>query len=77
MPIDYKRYNEEIKLWKNYKNGDNPSLLNLFNMDSNIYWEEKDSSLYMRILPIIMVNKEFLNIKDEIIKKTPYLQQEI
>lgn len=77
VPIDYKRYNEEIKLWKNYKNGDNPSLLNLFNMDSNIYWEEKDSSLYMRILPIIMVNKDFSNIKDEIIKNTLFTTGDI
>jgi len=69
VSIDYKRYNEEIKLWKNYKQGANPSLLNLFDkIDSNIYWKEKDDSIYSRILPITIVNKNFLDIKDEVIK---------
>ena len=66
--IDYKRYNEEIKLWRSYRHGDNPSLLNVSNMDYSIYWKEKDDSIYTRILPIIMVNRDFSNIRDEIIK---------
>lgn len=69
VSIDYKRYSEEIKLWKDYRHGDNPSLLNLFNdIDSKIYWEEIDNSIYPRILPIIMVNKDFTFIKEEVIK---------
>ena len=67
--IDYNRYNEEIKLWKYYRNGDNPSLLNLFqNIDSKIYWEEKDDSVYSRTLPIVVVNRDFNDIREEIIK---------
>ncbi len=67
--IDYNRYNEEIKLWQYYRNGDNPSLLNLFqNIDSKIYWGEIDDSVYSRVLPITIVNKDFDDIREEIIK---------
>ena len=67
--IDYNRYNEEIKLWKYYRNGDNTSLLNLFqNIDSKVYWEEKDDSVYSRTLPIVVVNRDFNDIREEIIK---------
>ena len=67
--IDYNRYNEEIKLWQYYRNGDNPSLLNLFqNIDPEIYWEGIDDSVYSRILPIVVVNTDFDNIREEIIK---------
>lgn len=67
--IDYNRYNEEIKLWKDYRNGDNPSLLNLFQgLEPDIYWKSVDNSIYSRTIPIVLANENFDNIRREIIK---------
>lgn len=67
--IDYNRYNEEIKLWKDYRNGDNPSLINLFQgLEPDIYWESVDNSIYSRTIPIVLANENFDNIRREIIK---------
>ena len=67
--IDYNRYNEEIKLWKDYRNGDNPSLINLFQgLEPDIYWKSVDNSIYSRTIPIVLANENFDNIRREIIK---------
>lgn len=69
--INYKRFNEELKLWYYYKNGSNASLINSINcFDNNIYWNEFDDSVYIRILPIIFSNEDWEIIKDEIVKST-------
>ena len=40
VDIDYNRYNEEIKLWRFYRHGENPSLMNILDgLEPNIYWE--------------------------------------
>ena len=69
VDIDYTRYKEELKLWKYYKNGDNPSLLNILGkLDSVIYWKGKDDTLYYRLIPIILANKNFDFIREEVVK---------
>lgn len=69
VDIDYRRYKEELNLWKYYRNGDNPSLMNILeSMKPNIYWKGKDNTLYYRLLPIILANKDFEAIKEEVIK---------
>lgn len=67
--IDYRRYDEEIKLWKYYGHGDNPSLKNIYGkIESHIYLNEIDDTVYPRILPIVLVNKDYSVIKKELIK---------
>lgn len=66
--IDYKRFQEELKLWKDYKHGGNSSLLNFNDTNSEIYWEKNDNSVYSRIFPIILSNNYYEYIKDEVIK---------
>jgi len=67
--IDYKRFSEEIKLWKYYKHGENNSILNILgNKDSFIYWNEEDDTAYLRLIPIVLVNKEYTYVQEEIIK---------
>lgn len=67
--IDYKRFNEEMKLWKYYRHGDNIALLNILgNMDSHIYWDKKDDTAYFRIIPIVLSNKDYAYIRREVIK---------
>ena len=40
--IDYTRFEEELKLWINYRNGENASLLNTQGrVNPQIYWKEK------------------------------------
>lgn len=67
--IDYKRFYEELKLWSYYRRGDNSSLLNCIGkIDSNVYFLEKDSSIFARIIPIVLSNSDFQLIESEVIK---------
>lgn len=67
--IDYKRYEEELKLWKYYKHGENRALMNILDsLQSNVYWKEKDDTVYSRIIPIILTNKDYSAIREEVIK---------
>src|SRR5690625_2488494 len=60
LNIDYNRYLEELKLWRYYKHGKNSSLMNILgNMEPHIYWHHKDDTVYYRILPIILSNKDY------------------
>ena len=71
--IDYERFDQEYKLWKEYRNGANKSLLNIGdNMDSHIYWNEKDDSILARMIPIILANQDYIIIEDELIKNILY-----
>ena len=67
--IDYKRYEEEYRLWTDYRIGENNSLIY---GKSNIYWEEKDDSIIPRILPILIANQNYDIIEEEVIKNTLY-----
>ena len=50
--IDYRRFTEEYKLWLNYRNGDNSSLLNTQGrVIHEIYWGQIDDSIISRIIP--------------------------
>ncbi|WMM23635.1 hypothetical protein RBU61_11940 [Tissierella sp. MB52-C2] len=67
--IDYKRFIEEFKLWVSYRNGENPSLLNIQGrVDPSIYWDEEDNSIVSRIIPIVLSNQNYEIVEEEIIK---------
>ncbi len=67
--IDYRRYVEEIKLWKHYRHGQNPSLMNIVtNIDSYIYWQNRDDTVLLRIIPIVLANEDYSITREEIIK---------
>lgn len=67
--IDYKRFNEELKLWKYYRVGDNHTILNILeNIDNEIYFNSKDKIIYSRIIPILLGNEKYEIIEDEIIR---------
>ncbi|EOD00940.1 hypothetical protein [Caldisalinibacter kiritimatiensis] len=71
--IDYKRFNEELGVWRNYRNGYNKPLLNMFESYYDIsYWQEKDDSVYSRMIPIIFTNTNWEIIKEELIKNIFY-----
>ncbi|MTI49496.1 MAG: hypothetical protein FH761_16815 [Firmicutes bacterium] len=67
--IDYKRFEEELKLWHSYRHGYNKALLNaLTRKSSNIYWNETDNSSYCRIFPLVASNSNWETTKDQILK---------
>lgn len=69
VKIDYRRYHEEIKLWKYYRHGQNSSLMNILgDIDSHIYWEHRDDTVLLRTLPIVLANEDYPVIRDEVIK---------
>lgn len=71
--IDYKRFGEELKLWKYYRVGENLSLLNILGeINEEVYFNIKDDTLYSRIIPIVLSNSEYTIIEDEIIKNIIY-----
>lgn len=69
VAIDYRRYAEELKLWKYYRHGENRALINILEeLNSNVYWKEKDVTVYPRIMSIILTNTDYSYIKEEVIK---------
>lgn len=67
--IDYKRFLEEYKLWNNYRIGENSSLLNAQGgVNPNVYWQDRDDSLIYRIIPLIVANKNYKFLEEEVIK---------
>lgn len=64
--INYERYLKEMELWLQYRVDYNKSLFKIKNIDSDVYWKEKDDSIIARIIPIVLSNNEFKI--DEIIK---------
>lgn len=66
--INYKRFTEELNLWKAYRVGENPSLLNTDRMEANIYWNGRDDSIISRIAPIVIANQRYEIIEEEVIK---------
>lgn len=59
--IDYQRFEEELKLWKEYCIGGDMSLLNIL-----------DETFYTRVLPIVVSNNDFEIIEEELIKNILY-----
>lgn len=67
--IDYTRFIEELKLWLYYRNGENPSLLNIQGkIDKDIYWNNEDNSTVSRIIPLLLANNKYEIIEEETIK---------
>ncbi|MBC8591261.1 hypothetical protein [Wansuia hejianensis] len=67
--IDYKRFEEELKLWKYYRIGESQSLLNILEeIDEEIYFQQRDKSIGSRIIPIIVGNMDYNIIEDEVIR---------
>ncbi len=71
--IDYKRFSEEVKLWNDYKIGENNSLLTVFKeLDKDKYLTYYDELFYTRLIPIIIANKDWEVIQKEVIKNLLY-----
>ncbi len=68
--IDYKRFEEELKLWKEYCIGENISLLNA--LDKDDYFNYFDETFHTRLLPIVVSNNDFKIIEEELIKNILY-----
>lgn len=76
--IDYKRFTEELKLWKEYSTGENISLLNIFNSDDKSrYLDFNDETYFTRLIPIIIANKDSKIIEEEITKNILYFSGKI
>ena len=66
--INHKRFTEELNLWKGYRVGENPSLINIDKNDSSIYWNGKDDSIISRLAAIVIANQSYEIIEEELIK---------
>ena len=76
--IDYIRFKEELKLWEEYCIGENISLLNTLKSDNKSrYLNYFDETYYTRLIPIIIANKDFGIIEEEIIKNVLFFSGNI
>lgn len=67
--IDYKRFKNELNLWKFYRHGMNRNLLySTSDMPYENYFAEMDESVYSRIAIITLSNQNFEVIRSEVIK---------
>lgn len=66
--VDIQRFINELKLWREYRQSANNSLLKYDH--PQCYWKEYDDSACARALPIVIVNNDFKIIINEIIKTT-------
>lgn len=71
--IDYSRFKEELKLWEEYCQVDNIYLTR----KQKDYFSFYDEFYYTRLIPIIVANKDFSIIEDEIIKNILYFSADI
>lgn len=67
--VDYKRFKEELSLWKYYM-AEEDEILKKILEDENTwdYFSFQDESLYTRIIPIIVANPDYTMIEKEGIK---------
>ncbi len=70
--IDYKRFNEELKLWYYYRHGENNCLLGCLHNDEKAYWEYEDDSIFSRIVPVVCANENWIVSKGEVLKNIIY-----
>lgn len=66
--IDYKRFDEEIKLWKEYCVGEDVN---------NDYFSCYDETFYTRLIPIIISNNDFEICEEELIKNILYFSGDV
>lgn len=73
--IDYKRFKEELNLLRTYK----IDPLNMFPVDikEDKYFKYKDETIYARVLPIAIANKNWSIIEEEVIKNILYTTGDI
>ncbi len=78
--IDYTRMAEEIKLWQYYR-CDTPSNY-MYKLDlgknyytSDFYWKDKRGEAFSRIIPIVLVNKNFIDAQEEAYKNIVYINR--
>ena len=76
--IDYKRFKEELELWRTYRIGENISLLDALKTPNNSkYMDYFDETFYTRLLPIIISNTDFSIFEEETIKNILYFSGNI
>lgn len=67
--INYDRLEKEMELWYYYRQGENSCLLNSIYLNSvDIYWNEFDDSIYIRLAPIVFSNNNWDIIREEVLK---------
>lgn len=66
--IDYKRFKNELELWKSYRHGMNRNLLYSLNKERYSAYDDVDESAYARASIITLANQRWETIKDELIK---------
>lgn len=66
--IDYKRFIEELRLWLYYRADYNNSLKNINRLDEETYFNEIDDSIFSRIIPLVIVNRDRAIMEEEVIK---------
>lgn len=78
--IDYTRMAEEVKLWQYYRCG-NPSNY-MYKLDlgrdyytGDFYWKDKRGEAFSRVIPIILVNKNFIVAQEEAYKNIIYMNR--
>lgn len=73
--IDYNRFKEELELLELYKIESRKH--RLVDIKGEEYFNYGDETIYARILPIIIANKEFSTIEEELIKNILYTTGDI
>ena len=78
--IDYERMEEEIKLWQYYRCGTPLNYMNRLDLGegyytSDFYWEDKRGEAFSRIIPIALVNKNFIVAQKEAYKNIIYINR--
>lgn len=67
--IDYKRFEEEIRLWRQYRRDKDRELLNPEDYkEPEAYFKKGDRTLTFRIIPLIVGNSDFDIGEEEVIK---------
>lgn len=76
--IDYQRFDEEIKLWKEYCIGDNSILVHsLKGSNNDNYNNFYDENYYTRLIPILVANSDLSIYEEELIKNILYFSGDV
>jgi len=78
--IDYTRMEEEIKLWQYYRCGTPLNYMNRLDLGkgyytSDFYWKDKRGEAFSRIIPMVLVNKNFIVAQKEAYKNIIYMNR--
>lgn len=75
--IDYRRFLEELKLWKYYRSGYNLNTKNPLTIERDIYFNNFDDTAIYRLIPIVISNSEIEVLVYETIKNILYFSGNI